>query len=322
MSCARCHDGSRMNMTRLSAFLLVWCFGLLSPLTAQQVQDSSFETTVDAPIQRSAVPRIGFDAAHNNVFRIDGRSRKWAELMRADGYHVVSIHEKATARVLADLTVYVVATPAPDSAQPGNSAFSPEEIEALHAWVEDGGALLILGDHHPFDAALDLLARRFGARFSIGVVGDSANYDRSSANPSIRAGRVADQWIVFTRENGLLRSHAITEGRGREERIRRVLTFGGSSVLSPPSAAEFLALASTATNRARAGAPPSGMGSAQGIALSVKRGRVVITGDATMFTAQIVDDGSGPPFKLGMGRTDYDNRQLALNVMRWLSRDL
>ncbi len=53
-----------------------------------------------------------------------------------------------------------------------------------------------------------------------------------------------------------------------------------------------------------------------GVALQLGRGRVVILGEAAMMTAQI--SGDGHPF--GMNVPGNDDRQLALNILHWLSR--
>ncbi|HXU07424.1 MAG TPA: DUF4350 domain-containing protein, partial [Blastocatellia bacterium] len=56
---------------------------------------------------------------------------------------------------------------------------------------------------------------------------------------------------------------------------------------------------------------------AQGIALKFGRGRVVVLAEAAMMSAQVV----GPrKVKFGMNKPGTDNRQLALNIMHWLSR--
>jgi hypothetical protein len=60
----------------------------------------------------------------------------------------------------------------------------------------------------------------------------------------------------------------------------------------------------------------SAAGRAQGIALKAGKGRVVIMGEAAMLSAQI----SGPnKMPMGMNVPGNDNKQLALNIMHWLS---
>src|SRR5262249_29880975 len=61
----------------------------------------------------------------------------------------------------------------------------------------------------------------------------------------------------------------------------------------------------------------SAAGRAQGLALPFGKGRVVVMGEAAELSAQILGRG-GPP--MGMNAPGIDNRQLALNIMHWLSR--
>ncbi len=67
--------------------------------------------------------------------------------------------------------------------------------------------------------------------------------------------------------------------------------------------------------------PVSAAGRAQGIAMKFGKGRVIVLGEAGMLSAQVV--GTGPQqMKFGMNRPGIDNRQLALNIMHWLSGKL
>jgi hypothetical protein len=50
------------------------------------------------------------------------------------------------------------------------------------------------------------------------------------------------------------------------------------------------------------------------------RGRLVITGEAAMFSAQVMHRGWRPDFKFGMNAPGNDDRQFALNALHWLSR--
>ena len=59
----------------------------------------------------------------------------------------------------------------------------------------------------------------------------------------------------------------------------------------------------------------SAAGRAQGIALKFGKGRAVFLGEAAMLTAQVTGQ-----LKFGMNYPGADNRQLALNIVHWLSR--
>jgi len=138
---------------------------------------------------------------------------------------------------------------------------------------------------------------------------------------------------VFSDTNDLLGDHPIIWGRNAAEAIQRLLKFTGQSVLGPPAAVRLLSLSPTAVEYPPTspkmdrsdgnvrvsmgyGTPISVRGGARGVALEAGEGRIVILGEAGMFRAQ---RGSGGGL-VGMNATRYDNRQLALNVMRWLSR--
>jgi hypothetical protein len=60
----------------------------------------------------------------------------------------------------------------------------------------------------------------------------------------------------------------------------------------------------------------SAAGRAQAIALRFGKGKVVVLGEAAMITAQVVGSNK---LKFGMNRDGNDNKQLALNIMHWLS---
>jgi hypothetical protein len=77
-------------------------------------------------------------------------------------------------------------------------------------------------------------------------------------------------------------------------------------------------LADTAMDAMPGGAPPvPAKGRAQGVAMKFGKGRVVVLGEAAMLTAQLGGPNKTP---FGMNRPGTDDRQLALNIMHWLSK--
>jgi hypothetical protein len=129
--------------------------------------------------------------------------------------------------------------------------------------------------------------------------------------------------LEFTRSNGLLRRHALTAGRDSTERVGRVVAFGGQSLKGPRDAVCFLQLGATAFEfrpPSREKTPP--VGDCMGLAFRFGRGRVVVTGEAAMLSAQLVtEDGADgkTTHPWGMNWPGVDNRQLALNIARWLT---
>ena len=133
--------------------------------------------------------------------------------------------------------------------------------------------------------------------------------------PTLRHSEGGDTSLVFSRQNQLLGDHPITRGRDESERVNRVQTFTGTSVKGPEGSVPILKLADTAVDLAMGDEKPiSAAGRAQGVAFALGDGRVVVMGEAAELSAQLVGDE-----KFGMNVPGIDNRQLALNIMHWLS---
>lgn len=180
------------------------------------------------------------------------------------------------------------------------------EIETIRSWVRNGGSILLIADHYPFGAAAAKLAEAFGVTMHGGFT-EVENQYPDQKDPSA---------IQYSRQNGLLADHPISNGRSIRERVDRVMSFTGqsfdaprgSAILKlPPSAVEYVPPPPEFQ--------PRPAGGAQGVAFDYGRGRVVVLGEAGMLTAQVNDDG----LRFGMNVAGFDNRQFVLNVMHWLS---
>ena len=293
----------------------------------QQVADSSYDARALKPAYLHAHPRVLFDEAHRNFHTSTGRYRPFAQLITSDGYRVTPNTQPFSATSLEGYELLVIANagcPGWDSTSgPTASGFSAEEIEAVHAWVDRGGSLLLIADHAPFGTCAENLAKRFGVAMSKGYTMDTLHSDTVSHNPTV---------LVYSRDNGLLAEHPITRGRDSTERIERVIAFTGQSLSGPPDGIPFMMLSPSARDlpfrsfaspaerdSAMAHATPAG-GRAQGVAFTTNKGRVVVLGEAAMLSAQVIKGPDGKVmFKMGMNREGIDNRQLALNIMHWLS---
>jgi hypothetical protein len=285
--------------------------------------DSSFDTKVTRPTYVSEHPKLLFDEAHKNIHTANGLYKPFVSLVANDGYQVAPNQDKFSQQALGGYRILVIANALGANDANDNSAFTDEECDAVRDWVQSGGSLLLITDHAPTGAAAENLAQRFGVEMSKGMTEDAKNCDPSSGDTS---------QLVFTRENGLLLEHPITNGRSESEKIQRVMTFTGQSLKAPENSAAFLKLSDAAQNRAARiaveksggdtrvvityGDPTPATGFAQAVALQFGQGRVVMLGEAAMLTAQL-DGKTKKPF--GMNVPGIDNRQLALNIVHWLS---
>jgi hypothetical protein len=280
---------------------------------------------VTAPAYQGGGPTVLYDEGHLNVHTADGGYKPFADLIRGDGYDLRVARHALTAQELQDVSVLVVVLARGPNDTNDAPALTESEVTIIDQWVRGGGSLLLVTDHWPFGAAAASLAARFEVQLGLGLVEDPEHHD---------PGRGSSH-LVFTADNGLLRDHPILRGRSAAEQVHRILTFTGQSIHGPAIAVPFLTLSGVATERAPSapvverdgrdirvimeyGAPMSAAGRAQGLALEVGAGRVVVLGDAGMLRAQRERNGN----QVGMNVPGYDNRQLALNIMHWLSRIL
>lgn len=293
--------------------LILCLFFLCSSVVgvAQQLADPEFNVSVANPAYTKSEPRILFDEAHHNFHTTEGRYKPFVDLLMNDGYRIIRNRQPFSKSTLSNFKVLVIANALGaeemDDDGADASAFTEEECQAVQEWVKNGGALLLIADHAPFGGAAASLSGRFGVEMSKGFTYDEAN--SVSGSPSL---------LIFSRDNKLLTSHPITEGRDQNERLNRVQSFTGQSLKGPADSVAILKLSDTAKDSPdrNTDTSVSAAGRAQAIAFKFGKGRIVVQGEAAMLSAQI----SGPEkYKMGMNVPGNDNRQYALNLMHWLS---
>lgn len=301
--------------------------GLARPALAQtQMGDVDWRPHVASPAYAEPGPLILLDEAHDTLQTATGRYAGFAALVRADGYRLQSLRLRLDdPAALRDAAVLVISNPRVRQGQ-GGSAFTEAEIEAVAAWVDQGGSVLLAADHAPYGAAAEALGRRFGVVMGKGYAFQTVGGDVTS-NLLFPAAALGD--------------HVILRGRNADEAVHAVRSFTGQSLGGPASADILLNMSSDALEapdlatlqqirtRLRAGEDPALVTTelarpalpAQGLAFAFGRGRVVVLGEAGMLTAQVVRFADGrAPQRMGLNTTGHDDQQFALNLLHWLSR--
>jgi hypothetical protein len=298
-----------MSRTIIST-LVVIAINLLRPTFSaaqqgEQLADPKFDASVEKSSYPKSHPRILIDEAHHNFHTASGRYKPFADLVTNDGCKVTPNKKEFTEDSLKAFDVLVIANALGaermGTAKAESPAFTEDECDAVRDWVKAGGALLLITDHYPTGSAAEVLARRFDVDFSRGM---SEEY-------------------TFTPDTGL-GDHAILSGRNKSERIQKVGTFTGQTLKGPPGSTEYLKLPDDAMEKVPDPTNPfknkplthSAKGRCQAVAMKFGKGRVVVMGEAGMFSAQLGPDGH--PF--GMNVKGIDNKQLALNTIHWLTR--
>lgn len=253
---------------------------------------------------RPAVRQVLFDEAHHNVHTAGGRYKPFVDLIDPEGYVVTPNTAPFTTESLQGYDLLVIASARSGGAEVpleerGRPAFTDAEADAVREWVRGGGALLLITDHYPIGGGAQTLADRFGITMSNAFTEDSEHQ------------RLSPVEIVFTRKEEMIAEHPTTRG------VKKIVTFGGQSLHGPMESVSLLRLSPTAMDRLPDGRRIPAEGRSQALALPFGNGRVVVLAEAAMLTTQ--EDQAGT---IGFTVSGYDNRQFALNVVRWLTGDL
>jgi hypothetical protein len=284
---------------------------------AQQGPDLNYKPPIARPAYESGKgPRIVIDEAHHNFHTAEGRYKPFAELLRRDGYRVGALRQPSSAESLKDADVVVISNAlhertVKDWSLPNPSAFTQDEIAALHSWVEKGGSLLLIADHMPFPGAASELAKPFGVEFSNGVA--KAGHWKPGGLDTFEFGTGLEQ-------------NVITRGRKGDEKVTKVATFTGSAFKLPKGAMPVLVFGPKSESIERKDGRQGKFqtvhvpieGWCQAAIMKLGDGRVAVFGEAGMFSAQLAGPNHEP---MGMNAPGAEqNHQLILNLMHWLTR--
>jgi hypothetical protein len=291
------------------------------PVWAQQAADTLFRFDIPRPnYQPGKGPFLLLDEAHHNFHTTTGRFLPFCNFLRRDGYRVQGSTVSFTKEALKDARVLVIANAlnavnTENWSLPTPSAFTDDEIRVVEEWVRNGGSLFLIADHMPFPGSAEKLAAAFGFTFFNGFALRKATSEVSAE----QAMMIPD---IFTPGNGL-QENAITRGRIPEEKVTSVRTFTGQAFKIPSKAKPLivlddhfeLLLPKTAWEFNDSTSRISAAGFAQGASLEHGKGRLVVFGEAAMFSAQI----QGDSFRMGMNAPDAkQNPQFLLNIIHWL----
>jgi hypothetical protein len=258
---------------------------------------------------------VVLDEAHANFHKLTGRYAPFGQVLRKDGYLLQSGNEKFSSDYLSKVKVLVIANALADSSNewrlPAKSAFSENEIKAVEQWVKNGGSLLLIADHMPFAGCSAQLGLALGFNFIDGFA------MRKDKKPE-----------MFSTLKHNLGSSIITKGRNKDEKIDSVLFFTGQAFIAPKEATvltrltdDYEVLMPSAMWQFNASTPRvSGQNLVNGAFMDYGKGRIVVMGEAAMFSAQV----SGPlKIKAGMNHPNaVQNAQFLLNIIHWLDRKL
>ncbi|MFA6126188.1 MAG: hypothetical protein WC699_02690 [Bacteroidales bacterium] len=287
-------------------------------LFSQQVADTAYRPVIRNPAYaKGKGPVVFIDAGHHNFHTRNGRYLPFSNILESDGYQVKGYTGEFKPDQLSRGKILVIANAlnvinVQDWYLPIPSAFIPTEIEVIKNWVANGGSLFLIADHMPMAGAAKDLAAVFGFDFSNGFALDTL-------------GRGPD---VFTLKDNTLIEGILTKGRDASETVDRIVSFTGQAFKIPDEATpvlklrgSFISLMPDTAWAFKPQTPKINVGGwFQGAYRNFGRGKIVVFGEAAMFTAQLAGPGRT---KTGMNSDAApQNYQLLLNVIHWLDGKL
>ncbi len=297
-------------MQKVNTLLLVFIFLVnVLPGKAQQVADTLYSPVISNPVYgKGEGSIILIDEAHHNFHTLNGRFKAFARVLEKDGFVVRASSELFTHAQLSKGKILVIsnalhASNAEQWTLPTPSAFTDSEIEVVNSWVKNGGSLFLIADHMPFPGAAEKLAASFGFKLYNGFAMKTGGKD------------------IFVPGDGLM-VNTLTKGRNEKEMITSLQSFTGQAFEIPATAHSVIVLNSkyevkmpqTAWEFKKDTPTVSGQNLSQGAYMNYGKGRVVIFGEAAMFTAQLQGKN-----KVGMNvESASQNAQFLLNAIHWL----
>ena len=281
---------------------------------SQQVADTLYSPKIQNSVYEPGEgPVVFIDEGHHNFHTKNGRYKAFSNLLERDGYKVKEYKGKFNENNLSEGKILVISNAlneinVEDWVLPNPSAFSKTEIEVVKIWVNAGGSLFLIADHMPMAGAAKDLAMMFEFEFTNGFVFDTIN--RGPA--------------YFNLKEKTLTESIITKGRDSSESVDQIATFTGQAFKIPDDANPILTFNKNYVNML----PDTAWifdnkttkfnveGWSQGAYKKYGKGRIVVFGEAAMFSAQLAGTEKR---KMGMNnKVAPQNYQLLLNIIHWL----
>jgi hypothetical protein len=296
--------------------IMLFLFSFAAILEGQQVPDTSYSPVIDKPSYKPGKgPVVFIDEGHYNFHTKNDRYLPFALLLERDGYRTEGYPGQFDLKRLRKGRILVISNALNGANvenwfKPVYPAFTEDEIETVRQWVEDGGSLFLIADHMPMGGAAAKLADVFGFGFTDGFALDTAQ-----SGPAL-----------FCRAEGTLADNIITQGQDAAGQVDSIYSFTGQAFTIPDDASPVLVfrenylLLMTDTawvfNERTVFKPITGW--SQLAYKNYGKGRVVMSGEAAMFTAQL----AGPQQSRAGMNSPFAKRnyQLLLNIIHWLDK--
>ncbi len=296
--------------------IVLLCASLFG-MAQRQYPDSAYVPPAFKPRFSHPAPVVFIDEGHHNFHTRTGRYMAFTKVLEQDGLKVKPLSETFTTKNLQKCDILVIANAVPKSSTkkwvaPTASAFTQKEIAAVEQWVKNGGRLFLIADHMPMGGAAKELAGAFDFKFYDSFADDEGTPSRTE---------------IFKKSNNSLAQNALTMESDHFFKVDSIATFTGQAFEIPEHATSILNchegwvsyLTKVAWRFDETTPKLNSAGWSQGAFANHGQGKLVVFGEAAMFSAQIAEI-QGYKIKPGMNnKKAKDNYKLLVNIMRWLS---
>lgn len=300
-----------IQIKQFSKAVILSLFSII-PFTgcAQQEVDRDFIPHISHPLfEPGKGPVLLVDGGHHNFHTLEDKFSPFGKIAEMNGFQVQGTSTGINRELLKNAKILVIANALNEKnvdrwQQPVHPAFTQEEIKQISNWVWNGGRLFLIADHMPFAGAVADLAQSMGYSFFDGF--------------ALR--KPKKKFDIFTFADRTLNHNIITDLHGP---LDSIATFTGQAFKIPDSATSIITLDSNYkillpeiawefTDSTKI-VPAEGLSQ---LAYSIYgSGKIVVAGEALMFTAQKAGD-----FKIGLTASfARNNQQLLLNIFKWLN---
>jgi len=268
----------------------IYVLGGITGTGSQQTRSSSvYRFALNTSETPSTKPKVLVDEGHSE-YLTSANSGKLKQGLIGDGYAVEYTRSAITSSLLAQYDVLVIGT--------AWGSFSQSETDAIVAFVNGGGGLLISGvgwswvDYHPSSTIsgypMNQLATRFGVSFNPDIIIDPNDYTINNSSAIIHS--------------PFIHNHPVTVGVSR---------IGASGMCIGSISVQNGVVLATGDDDSFGGYrqgpyPNRGSHPPMLVALSYGSGRVVAIGHEGFFVDSHI--------------SEYDNQKLALNIFNWVAK--
>jgi hypothetical protein len=274
------------------------------------IPDKFYSPSFTPKYEQSKGPELFIDEAHNNYHTLSGLYTTFSNILKKDGYNVKPFSKKFSDKSLKSTKLLVISNALniknlDNWEYSVNKAFDENEIKCIKDWVSNGGSLFLIADHPPFSIASEDLAKAFGFKFADGI----ARKKQKSGDD------------LFCRKNNMLLENEITNGNKPKEFVDSIITYTGQAFQIPDSAKSILTFnlsyAEFLTLKGESDPVKDILGLSQGAYMKFGKGKLVVFGEAAMFSGQF---GAGLSWaKVGLNSPKAKNNyKLLLNIVHWL----